>query len=186
MERALRSAAGRRGISGGAQRLGHPGCAGRTPRRPRSSVPRPGRLRRPVSISRRAVQGMGLSRVVLFKSPSKTLSPALGIGWMVAPPRAGPNCCTGPTRWPPSPRPSTNSPSPPCRSRAPTTVIRGPAAVGTGSAATRSSGPSPKSCPVPRSRASRPASLSSCGCAPARPGPHRAVGCSRIPLIRHT
>ncbi|MFE9610801.1 PLP-dependent aminotransferase family protein [Streptomyces sp. NPDC006012] len=39
--------------------------------------------RRPVA----AVQGMDPSRVVLFKSLSKTLSPALGIGWVVAPPR---------------------------------------------------------------------------------------------------
>ncbi|MFF4056463.1 PLP-dependent aminotransferase family protein [Streptomyces sp. NPDC001668] len=39
--------------------------------------------RRPVA----AVQGMDPSRVILFKSLSKTLSPALGIGWMVAPPR---------------------------------------------------------------------------------------------------
>jgi len=39
--------------------------------------------RRPVA----AVQGMDPSRVVLFKSLSKTLSPALGIGWIVAPPR---------------------------------------------------------------------------------------------------
>ncbi|MEU9450550.1 PLP-dependent aminotransferase family protein [Streptomyces sp. NPDC048277] len=39
--------------------------------------------RRPVA----AVQGMDPSRVVLFKSLSKTLSPALGIGWFVAPPR---------------------------------------------------------------------------------------------------
>lgn len=39
--------------------------------------------RRPVA----AVQGMDPSRVVLFKSLSKILSPALGIGWMVAPPR---------------------------------------------------------------------------------------------------
>jgi len=39
--------------------------------------------RRPVA----SVQGMDPSRVVLFKSLSKTLSPALGIGWMVAPPR---------------------------------------------------------------------------------------------------
>ncbi|MDX3544554.1 PLP-dependent aminotransferase family protein [Streptomyces europaeiscabiei] len=39
--------------------------------------------RRPVA----AVQGMDPSRVVLFKSLSKILSPALGIGWIVAPPR---------------------------------------------------------------------------------------------------
>ncbi|BBC39094.1 GntR family transcriptional regulator [Streptomyces graminofaciens] len=39
--------------------------------------------RRPVA----AVQGMDPSRVILFKSLSKTLSPALGIGWIVAPPR---------------------------------------------------------------------------------------------------
>ncbi|WP_260328227.1 PLP-dependent aminotransferase family protein [Streptomyces sp. Ag109_O5-1] len=39
--------------------------------------------RRPVA----AMQGMDPSRVVLFKSLSKTLSPALGIGWIVAPPR---------------------------------------------------------------------------------------------------
>ncbi|GHJ39698.1 PLP-dependent aminotransferase family protein [Streptomyces sp. TS71-3] len=39
--------------------------------------------RRPVA----AMQGMDPSRVVLFKSLSKTLSPALGIGWLVAPPR---------------------------------------------------------------------------------------------------
>jgi GntR family transcriptional regulator/MocR family aminotransferase len=39
--------------------------------------------RRPVA----ALQGMDPSRVVLFKSLSKILSPALGIGWMVAPPR---------------------------------------------------------------------------------------------------
>ncbi|WP_200308918.1 MocR-like pyridoxine biosynthesis transcription factor PdxR [Streptomyces adelaidensis] len=39
--------------------------------------------RRPVA----TVQGMDPSRVVLFKSLSKILSPALGIGWIVAPPR---------------------------------------------------------------------------------------------------
>ncbi|MFI2041302.1 PLP-dependent aminotransferase family protein [Streptomyces bottropensis] len=39
--------------------------------------------RRPVA----AIQGMDPSRVVLLKSLSKTLSPALGIGWIVAPPR---------------------------------------------------------------------------------------------------
>ncbi|MET7474197.1 PLP-dependent aminotransferase family protein [Streptomyces sp. NPDC005648] len=39
--------------------------------------------RRPVA----ALQGMDPSRVVLFKSLSKILSPALGIGWLVAPPR---------------------------------------------------------------------------------------------------
>ncbi|MFF7162913.1 PLP-dependent aminotransferase family protein [Streptomyces sp. NPDC008086] len=39
--------------------------------------------RRPVA----ALQGMDPSRVVLFKSLSKILSPALGIGWIVAPPR---------------------------------------------------------------------------------------------------
>jgi GntR family transcriptional regulator/MocR family aminotransferase len=39
--------------------------------------------RRPVA----AMQGMDPSRVVLFKSLSKILSPALGVGWMVAPPR---------------------------------------------------------------------------------------------------
>ncbi|MGW0842009.1 MocR-like pyridoxine biosynthesis transcription factor PdxR [Streptomyces sp. NPDC002787] len=39
--------------------------------------------RRPVA----TVQGMDPSRVVLFKSLSKMLSPALGIGWIVAPPR---------------------------------------------------------------------------------------------------
>jgi GntR family transcriptional regulator/MocR family aminotransferase len=39
--------------------------------------------RRPVA----AMQGMDPSRVVLFKSLSKILSPALGIGWIVAPPR---------------------------------------------------------------------------------------------------
>lgn len=39
--------------------------------------------RRPVA----AVQGMDPSRVILFKSLSKILSPALGIGWIVAPPR---------------------------------------------------------------------------------------------------
>ncbi|AZQ34785.1 PLP-dependent aminotransferase family protein [Streptomyces cyaneochromogenes] len=39
--------------------------------------------RRPVA----ALQGMDPSRVVLFKSLSKMLSPALGIGWIVAPPR---------------------------------------------------------------------------------------------------
>ncbi|MFI6623113.1 PLP-dependent aminotransferase family protein [Streptomyces sp. NPDC050528] len=38
--------------------------------------------RRPVA----TVQGMDPSRVVLFKSLSKILSPALGIGWIVAPP----------------------------------------------------------------------------------------------------
>ncbi|WP_328976584.1 PLP-dependent aminotransferase family protein [Streptomyces canus] len=39
--------------------------------------------RRPVA----ALQGMDPSRVVLLKSLSKTLSPALGIGWLVAPSR---------------------------------------------------------------------------------------------------
>jgi GntR family transcriptional regulator/MocR family aminotransferase len=39
--------------------------------------------RRPVA----AIQGMDPSRVILFKSLSKILSPALGIGWIVAPPR---------------------------------------------------------------------------------------------------
>jgi GntR family transcriptional regulator / MocR family aminotransferase len=39
--------------------------------------------RRPVA----TMQGMDPSRVVLFKSLSKILSPALGIGWIVAPPR---------------------------------------------------------------------------------------------------
>lgn len=39
--------------------------------------------RRPVA----ALQAMDPSRVVLLKSLSKTLSPALGIGWLVAPPR---------------------------------------------------------------------------------------------------
>ncbi|MFF3373289.1 PLP-dependent aminotransferase family protein [Streptomyces sp. NPDC002680] len=39
--------------------------------------------RRPVA----ALQGMDPSRVVLFKSLSKVVSPALGIGWIVAPPR---------------------------------------------------------------------------------------------------
>lgn len=39
--------------------------------------------RRPVG----TVQGMDPSRVILVKSVSKTLSPALGIGWIVAPPR---------------------------------------------------------------------------------------------------
>ncbi|MCI3275413.1 MocR-like pyridoxine biosynthesis transcription factor PdxR [Streptomyces cylindrosporus] len=39
--------------------------------------------RRPVA----ALQGMDPSRVILFKSLSKILSPALGIGWIVAPPR---------------------------------------------------------------------------------------------------
>ncbi|MGW1746473.1 MocR-like pyridoxine biosynthesis transcription factor PdxR [Streptomyces sp. NPDC002092] len=39
--------------------------------------------RRPVA----SLQGMDPSRVVLFKSLSKILSPALGIGWIVAPPR---------------------------------------------------------------------------------------------------
>lgn len=39
--------------------------------------------RRPVA----ALQGMDPSRVILLKSLSKTLSPALGIGWIVAPPR---------------------------------------------------------------------------------------------------
>ncbi|MCD9872320.1 MocR-like pyridoxine biosynthesis transcription factor PdxR [Streptomyces guryensis] len=38
--------------------------------------------RRPVA----SLQGMDPSRVVLFKSLSKILSPALGIGWIVAPP----------------------------------------------------------------------------------------------------
>ncbi|MEU6228305.1 PLP-dependent aminotransferase family protein [Streptomyces sp. NPDC047042] len=39
--------------------------------------------RRPVA----ALQGMDPSRVILFKSLSKIISPALGIGWIVAPPR---------------------------------------------------------------------------------------------------
>jgi len=39
--------------------------------------------RRPVG----TVQGMDPSRVILLKSLSKMLSPALGIGWIVAPPR---------------------------------------------------------------------------------------------------
>ncbi|NUR92347.1 MAG: PLP-dependent aminotransferase family protein, partial [Nonomuraea sp.] len=39
--------------------------------------------RRPVA----SLQGMDPSRVVLFKSLSKILSPALGIGWIVAPAR---------------------------------------------------------------------------------------------------
>jgi GntR family transcriptional regulator/MocR family aminotransferase len=39
--------------------------------------------RRPVA----TVQGMDPSRVILLKSLSKMLSPALGIGWIVAPPR---------------------------------------------------------------------------------------------------
>ncbi|MDX2542807.1 PLP-dependent aminotransferase family protein [Streptomyces sp. WI04-05B] len=39
--------------------------------------------RRPVA----ALQGMDPSRVVLFKSLSKIVSPAMGIGWLVAPPR---------------------------------------------------------------------------------------------------
>jgi GntR family transcriptional regulator/MocR family aminotransferase len=39
--------------------------------------------RRPVG----TLQGLDPSRVVLFKSLSKMLSPAIGIGWMVAPPR---------------------------------------------------------------------------------------------------
>ncbi len=39
--------------------------------------------RRPVG----TVQGMDPARVILFKSLSKMLSPALGIGWIVAPPR---------------------------------------------------------------------------------------------------
>jgi GntR family transcriptional regulator / MocR family aminotransferase len=39
--------------------------------------------RRPVA----TLQGMDPSRVILFKSLSKILSPALGIGWIVAPPR---------------------------------------------------------------------------------------------------
>ncbi|MFI6929799.1 PLP-dependent aminotransferase family protein [Streptomyces sp. NPDC050287] len=39
--------------------------------------------RRPVA----AIQGMDPTRVILFKSLSKILSPALGIGWIVAPPR---------------------------------------------------------------------------------------------------
>ncbi len=39
--------------------------------------------RRPVA----TLQGMDPSRVILFKSLSKIISPALGIGWIVAPPR---------------------------------------------------------------------------------------------------
>ena len=54
--------------------------------------------RRPVG----TMQGTDPSRVVLLGSLSKTLSPALGIGWMVAPPAwVGPlRAATGPPAWP--------------------------------------------------------------------------------------
>lgn len=117
--------------------------------------------RRPVA----ALQGMDPSRVVLLKSLSKTLSPALGIGWLVAP-----------SRWTDvlhridqtatHPRSSTSSRSPPCWSRAATTVTCGPADSATASGATRSCGSSPNSCPTPRCPASRPGSISSSGCRP--------------------
>jgi GntR family transcriptional regulator/MocR family aminotransferase len=54
--------------------------------------------RRPVG----TIQGTDPSRVLLLGSLSKTLSPALGIGWMVAPPAwVGPlRAATGPPGWP--------------------------------------------------------------------------------------
>jgi GntR family transcriptional regulator / MocR family aminotransferase len=53
--------------------------------------------RRPVG----TIQGADPSRVVLLGSLSKTLSPALGIGWMVAPPAwAGPLRATAGLAWP--------------------------------------------------------------------------------------
>jgi GntR family transcriptional regulator / MocR family aminotransferase len=53
--------------------------------------------RRPVG----TMQGTDPSRVVLLGSLSKTLSPALGIGWMVAPPAwTGPLRATGSLAWP--------------------------------------------------------------------------------------
>src|SRR4029453_10237603 len=94
-QRGLRPA-GRRGLPGGPGRLRHP-CP----------VPGPGRVdglileddydaefrydRRPVG----TIQGTDPSRVALLGSLSKTLSPALGIGWAVTPP-----AWTGPFRAP--------------------------------------------------------------------------------------
>lgn len=137
--------------------------------------------RRPVA----ALQAMDPSRVVLLKSLSKTLSPALGIGWLVAPPR-----------WTDAlHRTDQTATSPPAldqlafaallESGAYDRHLR-PAAGGTATGATRSCGPSPGSCPAPRSPASRRDSISSCGCRPAwtpRPwsGRRRRVRC-RSPI----
>ena len=87
-----------------------------------------------------ALQGLAPQRVVYAGSPSKTLAPALRLGWLVAPPALVEALARGEARWPTAAaRASSSTRSPTSSSAASTTATCGACACATAGGATRSS-----------------------------------------------